>query len=289
MLCGAYLEQGCDPRAVAEPLLRRVWTVLHLAGELADACHTQMKPADPKQKPTEKFEDVRKRVGPTMPLQDVAWNALKTFWPPTIVVLSLLPDARAAARDLLVDAWKIRDEHAAGHWLRYMLSVLDDEPILVIEPATKLGIQARISGVADNFQLNVLVMDIFPKSDPNAAPRVSKSVVDTARGTGPQSTKDGVKGVWNLYTWKALGPGGALPDVKDRTASRTWIWNEGIPEDIPVFEGRRVILLGPQAYIRTWTSSRIFALLPVSFRIEQTLAPEEVESWLQRIAAANRG
>src|SRR5262249_12863990 len=168
-----------------------------------------------------------------------------------IAVFSVSPSARAEARGLRDLAAKIADHHEGGHWLRLLLSVLDKEPVLAIEPQTRRGMLARMSGVVDNFQLNVLLMDAFPRSGILARRRVPKRVADVARGLGPQQTSETVTGVWNLYTWRALEPGFGLPDPNNYGASNCWIWNEGSPEDIPVFAGRRVILLGPASYSRS--------------------------------------
>jgi hypothetical protein len=167
-----------------------------------------------------------------------------------------------------------------------MLSVLETEPILVIEPETRLGIIARISGVVDNFQLNVLLMDGFPRPGFLGRRRVPRRVADVALGRGPQHSDDVVTGVWNLYTWAAIGPGLRLPDTSDFGSSACWIWNEGVPEDIPLFDDRRVILLGPPSYQRTWRSQRLFSKLPAKLEIERKLTKDEVSGWLLRMAAS---
>ena len=92
--------------------------------------------------------------------------------------------------------------------------------------------------------------------------------------------------VWNLHTWQAIQPGTKLPDPNDYSASKTWVWNEGSPEDIPVFEGRRVILLGPPSYPRSWRSQRLFDKLPAQMQVERKLAKDEAKDWLQRMIAA---
>jgi hypothetical protein len=243
-------------------------------------------PALKEQDSREDFENARNRLASEMRRQTAAWDALKKFWPPAVAVFSASAKARTEARGLRHLAARIANNHEAGHWLRLLLSVLDEEPILVIEPETGLGILARISGVVDNFQLNVLLMDGFPQTDRAGAPRVSRSVADVARGVGPQSTEDIVQGVWNLYTWRAAATGARLPDPKDYRTKDCWIWNEGVPEDIPVFEGRRVILLGPASYVRTWKSQRMFAGLPATLGWERDLAKDEVAGWLQRMVGA---
>jgi hypothetical protein len=167
-----------------------------------------------------------------------------------------------------------------------MLGVLEDEPVVVIEPETKLAILGGISGVVDNFQLNVLLMDGFPKSGLFARRRVPQRVAAIARGEGPQQSSDTVTGVWNLYTWEAIESGGTLPDPGDTGSSKFWIWNEGTPADIPVFDGRRAILLGPASYPRSWQSQRMFSKLQAKLEIERKLTEDETDDWLRRMVAA---
>jgi hypothetical protein len=287
LVCGALVERGCDPLAIAQPLRQRLQSLLEAAAALADACCARMpKSEDEDQDPGEAFEQVRQQLASEMPRENAAWEALNRFWPPAIAVFSVSAPSRAAARGLRDLAAGIADHHEAGHWLRLMLSVLDDEPILVIEPQTALGILARISGVVENFQLNVLLMDGFPKSGFLARRRIPQRVADVARGIGPQQTDDTVTGVWNLYTWKAIGPGLKLPDPNDYGASDHWIWNEGCPEDIPVFQDRRVILLGPASYPRSWRSQRMFDRLAAKLECERKLTRAEITDWLQRMLAA---
>ena len=167
-----------------------------------------------------------------------------------------------------------------------MLTVSENEPIVVIDPQATAGILGRISGVVDNFQLNVLLMDGFPKSGLFARRRVPRRVAEIARGNGPQQSNDIVTGVWNMYTWQAIESALTLPDAGDQGSSDFWIWNEGIPEDIPVFEGHRVILLGPASYPRSWQSQRMFNNLQASLEIEQKLTKDEIHNWLKQMVAA---
>ena len=95
-------------------------------------------------------------------------------------------------------------------------------------------------------------------------------------------------GVWNLYTWKALTPDLRLPDANEFDGGGAWIWNEGTPEDIPVFESRRVILLGPASYPRFWNSQRMFDKLPAKLECERQLNKDEATDWLKRMAAAHK-
>jgi hypothetical protein len=297
LVCGALVERGCDPLVIAKPLTHRLATLLAAAAELADACQAEL-PAPPEDEAEaedfdydEQFQLVFDPLSAAMPHAQAAWEALETFWRPAIAVYSVNPAARNAARPLRELAVRLAEFHEAGHWLQLMLGVLDDEPIVVIEPQTKLGILAKISGVVDNFQLNVLLMDAFPKSGLFARRRVLERVADVARGKGPQQTDDTVTGVWNLYTWRAVDQDLKLPDAGDMSSSTHWVWNEGTPSDIPLFDTgdfgrRRVILLGPASYSRSWGSQRMFDSLPASLEIERQLSKEEVQALLARMLAA---
>jgi len=287
LVCGALIERGCDPLTISHPLTERLEALLKSSVTLADACIAQLPQSeDGDEDLKEAFERARSQLIPTMPHENADWEALAIFWRPAIAAFSVSAEARAAARHLREPAARISEYHEAGHWLELMLGVLDDEPIVVIEPETKLGILGRISGVVDNFQLNVLLMDGFPKSGLFARRRVAQRVAAVARGEGPQQSSDTVTGVWNLYTWEAIESEAILPDPGDTASSKYWIWNEGTPADIPEFDGRRVILLGPASYPRSWQSQRMFSKLRAKLEIEGKLTKDEVEDWLSRMLAA---
>jgi hypothetical protein len=287
LVCGALVERGADSTPINGALIQWLRNILKLAIELADVCQAQLPSTpDKDEDPGESFELIRKQVAVSMPNQNAAWEALQQFWPAAIAIFSASPGARAAARDLCGLAVRIATLHAGGHWIRFMLSVLDNEPILVLEPSTRLGLLGRISGVVDNFQLNVLLMDEFPRSGFFTRRRVPQSAVDIARGVGPQQSEEIVTGVWNLYTWQALDARGVLPTSKEVGAH--WIWNEGVPKDIPMLEGRRVILLGPSSYVRTWRAQRLFDKLPARLETERVLKGTEVSEWLVRLSGVTR-
>ena len=122
---------------------------------------------------------------------------------------------------------------------------------------------------------------IAAASDP-AATSVA-AAAEIARGNGPQQVSEMVTSVWNLYTWQALGPGLTLPDGSDYDTGRHWKWYEGVPLDIVVFEGRRVILLGPPSYPRSWQAQRLFDKLPAALDIERALTKAECGNWLEQM------
>lgn len=284
LVCGAVIERGADPLAIAGSLTSALEPLLMAAGDLAAACVAKLPVENEYDEAA--LEQILSQVGPSRPEQIAAWEALEQFWQPAIAVYSRSLEARQGAGRLREVAAKLSQFHVAGHWLALMLTVLDREPILVIEPATSLGFLGRISGVVDNFQLNTLLMDAFPQSSPGATRRVTQSALDVARGLGDQESDETVASVWNLYTWLGILPDLSLPPAEEYGTNQFWVWNEGIPADIPVFEGRRVILLGPHSYPRMWPSQRMFTALPAHLECERILTGDEVDEWLRRMVTA---
>ena len=143
-----------------------------------------------------------------------AWQRLHEIWPGAIALLSVDPAARAEAQDLCAVRRAHRGVHEAAGWLRAMLTVLDDEPYVAIEPATRTG--DRRPHERHRRELPAqhrCSWTMFPAPTSRASPRRHSPV---ARGDGPQQIDETVTGVWNMYTYEALQPGGELPDATDR-------------------------------------------------------------------------
>jgi hypothetical protein len=287
---GAMIEAGHDPLPAREPMLTCLRRVLPLCNELADVVRPQVDEPPPGMSEyaagkwvVRRANEALRRASATMPEASEAWERLQAIWPGAIAVLSADPEGRAAGADLLDEVGRLQDVHEAAGWLTAMLSVVHEAPFVAIEPATGIGIKGRMSGVVDNFQLNVLLMDAVPWTGKR---RVSRAAVATARGEGPQQTKEIVEGCWDLYSYAALEPGGTLPEpTDDEEVDETLIWDEGMPAHIPVLDGHHVILLAPTAYERSWRAQRMFASLPAALERE-VLDEDEVERWLAKIGEA---
>ena len=287
---GAMIEAGLDPRPARAAMLGVLQQTLPVCASLADAARAEVG-EPPLELDEDEADDWRAERGAEAlneaaarrPAAAIAWQRLQQVWPGAIALFSVDPEARADAQDLAPFAQRIQDVHEAAGWLLAMLTVLHDEPYVAIEPATGTGIVGRMSGIVDNFQLNTLLMDVFPAGER----RVSEAAAAVARGEGPQRIEETVTGAWNLFTYEALQPDGSLPDPSDLRFQDTWIWNEGMPADIPVVDGHRVILLGPAPYARTWPALRMFLRLPARLTAEE-LDEAELGRWLERIEAAGR-
>ncbi len=285
---GAMIEAGHDPQPARAAMLGALQQSLPVCADIADEARAEVgEPPEHLDEEeaddwlTERGAEALNEAAGRRPAAAMAWQRLHEVWPGAIAMFSVDPEARAEAQDLVPIAERIEDVHEAAGWLRAMLTVLHDEPYVAIEPQTRTGVVGAISGIVENFQLCTLLMDEFPRDEP----RVSKAAVAVARGDGPQQIDETVTGVWNLFTYEALQPGGELPDAADLALSHTWIWNEGMPADIPALDGHRVILLGPAAYSRQWKAQRMFLRLPARLTAD-LLDDDAVGAWLAKIAAA---
>jgi hypothetical protein len=285
-LCGALIEAGCAPGPIEEPLLQRYAALVTAARRFHAAVEAEL--PDDQDDPEAAFEEAARRVAPSMKEESVAFERLDQAFAPAVALLSVSPPARRRARAMLADLSAMSEDNAGASWLVKLCAVLEDEPYLAIEPATGQGIRGRMNGISENFQLNVLLMDLFPGPGGQRAPRVSPAAAANARGEGPQQLNEGVTGTWDLHGWPSLTSGGLLPQGTGGESTRHWIWNEGVPADIPIFEGLRVVLLVPASYPRSWGAQRSFAALRAELSVDQRLAGDEVQAWLARMAAAPR-
>jgi hypothetical protein len=269
-------------------MIRKLKALLQASEQLFDVCVSDMKTNGLYMQDVNLFEQTLQNTGTRMSEEMTAWNAMNKFWPPAISLFSKSPEARSSARTLLPVIKKLGPYQVAANWLSWMIPVLHQEPMVVIEPATKLGIVGTISGIVDNYQLHTFLVDVFPQKSIFSFRKLSalrRSVID---GTGPQGIELWMEGIWNLYSWKGLRDDLTLPDPKDIKTHDEWIWGEGMPVDIPVLDGHRVVLLGPPSYLRTWQLQRIFEELTAEFKVTEKLSKSDVNQWLQKIAIAKR-
>lgn len=279
MICGAVIERGADPAPVAPVLTDCLRQLTDGAGAFYTATRAGL--SDEEAVDAERYEQAAVEAVDTRGA--AAWIGLHQYWRGGIALLSRHPESRRALARLGPTLAEMAPVHEGAHWLAAMVAVADDEPFCVLEPSTGRGILASVSGVADNFQLHMLLMDVFPRED-DAPPRISDEAVSVARGDGPQRVEEALGGQWNLWAWTAVTADGGLPDPGGSTDH--WVWNEGRIVDIPMFEGRRVVLLGPPAYARAWTVQRAFQALPARVDVERVLGADEVAEHLERMRVA---
>ncbi|HEY3562709.1 MAG TPA: hypothetical protein VGL05_34820 [Kribbella sp.] len=152
-------------------------------------------------------------------------------------------------------------------WLLGLLRVLDDETLIVVHRESGQVFRATMTGVADNFQLHTLLAAnllgsrrrLFLRRGtghlPGEAP--TAAMVAAADGSGDMMPPGGVVGQFNLVD-----------------AHGAWIWNEGRPGEIPVVQGKRIVVLDPAPYQRSWNTGRVYPLITATMEVEPLQEPE---------------
>ncbi len=289
---GYMCERGADPGAAGPALVERMLAAVQGADRLRAAAVARLSAAP--EKGRDPGDDSGAMLAAIdglraeMPSDSREWDLLNRLLPAGNAMFGVSPNLRASAVSALPGLGRLEDVHDSAGWLKTMILVLDQEPFVAVEPGTGLGIAGRISGISANFQLNVLLMDAFPQTGFMRHRRVSRQAVEVARGDGPQQSGETITGVWDLCAWTAIRSDGALVRAADQEATRHWIWNEGRPVDIPVFEGARMIILAPPSYGRTWNCTRDFAYLKADMKVDRSLSKSEVGELIARMAASSR-
>lgn len=191
---------------------------------------------------------------------------------------SLLDKYKSKLKD---DIFFIKDYIQACYWVNRLFNMLFSEPVLVIDVDNHLGIEAIMSGVSDNFQLQHLLMGIPELNNQKA---ISDQDLAVVNGTGIHISNSIVESKWNMYNreiidqedWQDIKVGPA----KTHELQDFWIWGEGTPLEISVHNGRRVILLGRSSYKRQSRIQRVFKNMKASIEVEKVLTDEEINSWL---------
>jgi hypothetical protein len=295
--CGALVELGANPEQALAPILARTREALTEATVFAEACQAEARSAPPSEDldadDTEAcIEAYGQQVADRMPEKAEAWLAAADLLRAMTALLSRSAPARVAARsdpELVVALERMLGlaDPGCARFVRQLLQVLDGEELLVLYPELARGYRVRISGVADNFQLDVLLAAALigdPQQgwlpgtapDPQAIAAAKDGPVSDSPPTAFRSFK--------MVNWHGLRPDGALGDGTDD--HEHWIWSEGVPADIDALEDRRIVLLAPSPYPWAFGAGRRFPGMLGDLRVIETLKADEVATWLRRIAAA---
>jgi hypothetical protein len=205
-----------------------------------------------------------------------AWFSVNEWIP---ALLLPLQDRRGRAalpgRDRLTAAAHAAPKQIdAAHWLYGLLQVLDDEQLCVIHRESGRGYKVTIGGIGDNFQLHTLLAAtlIGDPAQGFIAGTPPRPAWIAAATNGEIMPNGGVRGQFNLVD--AFGD---------------WIWNEGRPIDIPLMDGRRVVVIDPPPYDRGWNAGRVYPLMPPSIRLDGVMSAQEAAYWAGSVAPDGRG
>ncbi|WP_338057998.1 hypothetical protein [Streptomyces dangxiongensis] len=271
---GFCVERGADPAACAEPVLDGVRQDLFDALEFAHRWNTAGGAEDELPEPDEEIIDdaLPARLGGDayeVTRLALAWCSAEEWQPPALAVLCRSAEVRRRHASALLPA--CRELAALGRHdlkcLAYALAVLDDEPLMVLHRPTGSGFEMRIGGIGDNFQLHTLLAHVLVGGGhvPGTAP--SAEIVRLA--TDPEPAQEPTDAV-ATGAFELLAPDGER------------IWNEGLPDDIPVVEGYRLLVLDEPLYRRSWNADRFFPHLPGKAELIRVLSDDEARTWFAR-------
>jgi hypothetical protein len=276
ILASGLVEHGGDPTAALDVLVERVAAALEVAAAFpAAATAAGVDPAAHPRSLDESRAVIARLVAAGVeedqaPLLTQSWFTVDEWIPGLLLPLQQKVARRSLPqRDRLTAATAaVADDVANAHWLYGLLLVLDDEELIVVHRATGTVYAVTVSGIGDNFQLHTLLAATLPGvADPPPRPAWVAAATD-----GEMAPPGGISGQFNLVD-----------------AAGGWIWNEGRPHDIPPVAGRRVVVLDPPPYERTWNIGRAYPLMRPEIRLDRTLPAEEAGAWVRLIAPSSSG
>lgn len=274
MAAGFCVEPGADPVACAEPILGGVHQDLLDALEFARRWTATGTAEDELPEPDEKIIDdtLPTRLGTDAyeaTRLALAWCSVEEWQPPALAVLCRSTEVRRRHAAAILPA--CRDlaalERHGLKCLAYALAVLDDEPLVVLHRPTGTGFEVRIGGIGDNFQLHTLLAHVLVGG--GHVPGTGPSAESVRLATDPEPAQGRTRTL-ATGTFELLAPDGER------------IWNEGLPDDIPVVEGRRLLVLDEPTYRRSWNADRFFPHLPGTAELARVLTAEETRAWSGR-------
>jgi len=204
----------------------------------------------------------------------MSWFDVRDWIKPAITVLAdrefrqaLTGQERASVRDA---AAAIAGWLEGAKWLQGLAMVLDDEPLIVLDPASGRGFRLTMSGVGDNFQLHTLLADRLAGNIPGLDPPHRVWVEQaTDAPLVMQPPTDPIKRRFRLLD----GEGAYVPP-------------EGRPAGIGMTDGVRVLVLHPSHGDYGWSNGRAYPRMSPRLTLDTVLSDAETAEWIRRIAPA---
>jgi hypothetical protein len=179
----------------------------------------------------------------------------------TLLAIGEVRAAMASRERLRAAAAAIADRSARAGWVHGLTLVLDDEPLIVLDPGSGRGFQLTMSGIGDNYQLHTLLADRLAARAPGLEPP-QRHWVAAATDAPP-----------------AL-PGGAIIQRRCRLfdGHGSYVYPEGRPADIQPLDGTRVLVLHPPLGRFGWTGGRTYEHMRPTLTLDRVLDPAEARA-----------
>lgn len=162
----------------------------------------------------------------------------------------------------------IADRLEPAHWVFGLSVVLDDEPLVVLDPQSTSGFALTMGGIGDNFQLHTLLADRLRdhlSTDPPEPAWVA------AATDGPPRLPPTAPVVRRFRLFDGHG---------------AYVYPEGRPADIEPIGGTRVLVLHPPLGRFAWTAGRSYEHMVPTLTLDRILDHDEAATWMSRITPA---
>jgi hypothetical protein len=275
---GTLVEAGAHTRAFALALLARLPEVLRAARRFADTCLAPLRGLPDPWAGVDAAEVLSEVDG--LPLTRAALREHVGADPAGASSLArlnewVLPTVAALTRDrtmlvaalhdgpLVAAAAALRRSEAS--WLHRLLATQLEAPwrIALLEP--RRVFEVRVDGVCTNFELQELV---------------ELALASVGVPTLGRSSDGAVRGSFELLTWRAL------PFLPGAVPAEHLVYGEGVPTDVPAFEGQRTLLATTPTALRTWRSTQPFSELVPRIELLRERSATEAAAVLEALERA---
>lgn len=279
-VCGILVENGFSPAYIVDAHIHFLKEIINKIQPLVQKCEVALKDKENEEELEmdiidciidEHKEEFSEEIKALELLDEYYYGAIPAF--------AFDDETLIKAKKELSDIHKYTEYSIGFHWIAKLLTLLIDEPIIAIDLNTKKGIIGKMHSVSDNYQLQWLLMGLPELNDEIA---ITETQLDVVKGLSEeQSLEESIVGKWDMCNWQYVSLFGKEGDMHSK--SEYWIWNEGIPADIPKFENYRVVLLDKPSYKRTSFVQRTFSSLESEIVVDKVLTEQEIEAFLEKL------
>jgi hypothetical protein len=277
VLVGALVEWNADAVTCASPILNGLRDSLEQAAEFARLW--QEKYGDEEDLPNPAgmpSRELQEELGPDYSTvwhtPYFGWLTVHNWETAAVAVLADPSVRRTLANRRELVEWTERLEPVYGdlQCVQRALLLLDDEPLLVLDRASRRGFRMRMSGIAGNYQLQTLVAGVLIGGGhlPGEAP----SPEAIAMSSDARIELDNVDSLpHTLECFNFAEPSGR------------WIWSEITPSRIPVVDGIRQLVLDPPVFRHHYRAVRFLPRVPGRLELEAALEPDEAAPYFAHV------
>lgn len=278
VVAGALVESGAIPGETGTTVVRLLRTMGQGAAVFLHAWNAAGAGdvPDPDEVTAEAEQTVAEELGETAATATICWWTIRRH---ALAATTMLADhrVRAAVRgdtalgaELIAISNQLSARLEEFAEMRALLRMTGATSALVLDRATGRGFRVFFEGIGDNFQLHTLLADALVGEEGQGLPghRPDERWTAAFRDAEPDPAAGPVKGWWNLVALDG-----------------SWVWNEGVPADIPTHDGEHVLVLDAQPFPRSWNARRRHPQVNGWLEVDTELGPEETERWWARAAA----